>query len=111
MKHNTENHISDYPHICKVCGESFSRNQQFLVHLEAHNKQPICKYTCNRCGEKFITAKVFRDHLQTMGHQDVGRVCEYCGKDFVDEHCLKQHLKRVHKKGIYFKLLATSYRN
>lgn len=99
VKHNQERHISSYPHICHMCGESFSRNQQYVVHLEAHKKEPVFKYTCSRCGDKFVTAKLYRDHLQATGHQDAGRVCEVCGKDFADETALKQHLKRVHKKG------------
>lgn len=94
--HNRQYHSKQYPHVCETCGDSMSRNQQYLAHIKTHEKEPIIKQSCKRCGEKFTSIKAFKDHLQTMGHNDGGRVCEYCGKSFTDEPMLQQHIKRVH---------------
>lgn len=38
MEHNRQFHIKERPIICEQCGESFTRNQQYQVHLQYHDK-------------------------------------------------------------------------
>lgn len=38
MAHNRQFHIIERPIICEICGESFTRNQQYQVHLQNHDK-------------------------------------------------------------------------
>lgn len=38
MEHNRQFHINERPIICDICGESFTRNQQYQVHLQNHDK-------------------------------------------------------------------------
>lgn len=97
VQHNRDHHSKQYPYVCEKCGDSMSRNQQYLAHVKTHDKEPDIKSECKRCGEKFLSLKAYKDHLTTMGHTDGARVCEYCGKSFSDEAMLQQHIKRVHQ--------------
>lgn len=38
VAHNRQFHINERPIICEICGESFTRNQQYQVHLQNHDK-------------------------------------------------------------------------
>lgn len=96
-QHNRLNHSKQYPYVCDKCGDSMSRNQQYLSHMKTHDKEPVSRSECLRCGEKFTNAKAYKDHLHEMGHMEGARVCEYCGKSFADGAMLHQHIKRVHQ--------------
>lgn len=41
VAHNRAKHILDYPFVCEICGESFSRSQQFDAHAITHTRPPL----------------------------------------------------------------------
>lgn len=44
IAHQTKRHIAEFPHICKQCGDSFARNQQFQFHMASHGRdESKCK--------------------------------------------------------------------
>lgn len=91
-------HSKKYPFICDICGEVFSRNQQFQVHLTIHerDRKNSRVWTCPQCNEGFTKKYLYRNHLQVTKHQDRSMICELCGAQFNDNVKLNQHIKRVH---------------
>lgn len=60
MEHNRQFHIHERPFICELCGESFSRNQQFQVHTQAHEKKnKNFKYFKNSKNKKKIRLRLY----------------------------------------------------
>lgn len=107
------NHVKIRPFICKLCGESFLRNQQFVEHEKSHDikkQQPEeaaapttptskdSKYKCKECLSNFSNWKLFYKHQQETGHLNEKFLCEICGSEFFSNFLLSQHRRRVHKR-------------
>lgn len=105
-------HIKIRPFVCKVCGESFLRNQQFVEHEKSHDvkrqqteEAPTAvakesKYKCKEpsCLSSFTNWKLFYKHQQETGHVNEKFLCEICGSEFFSNFLLSQHRRRVHKR-------------
>lgn len=105
-EHNLK-HINIRPFICKKCGESFLRNQQFVEHEKLHEKPPEApepavskdsKYKCKTCDSSYTNSKLFYKHQQESGHYNEKFLCEICGNDFHSNFLLGQHIRRLHKR-------------
>lgn len=102
-EHNRK-HINIRPFICKICGDSFLRNQQFVEHEKSHDKPPEepvvkeSKYKCKTCQSSYSNWKLFYKHQQESGHFNEKFLCEICGSDFHSNFLLAQHIRRLHKR-------------
>jgi hypothetical protein len=102
-EHNLK-HINIRPFICKLCGDSFLRNQQFVEHEKSHDKPPEepvikeSKYKCKTCQLSFSNWKLFYKHQQETGHFNEKFLCEICGSEFHSNFLLSQHIRRLHKR-------------
>lgn len=102
-EHNLK-HINIRPFICKLCGDSFLRNQQFVEHEKSHDKPPEepvikeSKYKCKTCQTSFSNWKLFYKHQQETGHFNEKFLCEICGSEFHSNFLLSQHIRRLHKR-------------
>lgn len=102
-EHNLK-HINIRPFICKLCGDSFLRNQQFVEHEKSHDKPPEepvikeSKYKCKTCQSSFSNWKLFYKHQQESGHFNEKFLCEICGSEFHSNFLLSQHIRRLHKR-------------
>ncbi|XP_062544422.1 uncharacterized protein LOC134211521 isoform X3 [Armigeres subalbatus] len=102
IEHNRIYH-KNRPHICEHCGETFTRNQQYQVHVQGHfiskaeqNCKKSEKYSCRSCGIVFNNQKYLEKHIQKSGHQAEGVVCVTCGAIFMSDIKLQQHMARTH---------------
>lgn len=108
-EHNLK-HINIRPFVCKQCGESFLRNQQFTEHEKSHlekkddketqlvTKEKDNKYKCKTCQLSFTNWKLFYKHQQETGHVNEKFLCEICGSEFLSNFLLSQHIRRLHKR-------------
>lgn len=102
-EHNLK-HINIRPFICKLCGDSFLRNQQFVEHEKSHDKPPEepaikeSKYKCKTCQLTYSNWKLFYKHQQESGHFNEKFLCEICGSEFHSNFLLSQHIRRLHKR-------------
>lgn len=102
-EHNLK-HVNIRPFVCKLCGESFLRNQQFVEHEKAHDKPPEepavkeSKYKCKVCTSNYSNWKLFYKHQQESGHFNEKFLCEICGSEFHSNFLLSQHIRRLHKR-------------
>uniref|UniRef100_A0A182KCE6 C2H2-type domain-containing protein n=1 Tax=Anopheles christyi TaxID=43041 RepID=A0A182KCE6_9DIPT len=105
VEHNRIYH-KNRPHICEHCGETFTRNQQYQIHVQGHfiskdrvaeqNCKKTHKYSCKTCGIVFNNQKYLEKHIQKTNHQAEGLVCDICGAIFCNSIKLSQHVSRTH---------------
>ncbi|XP_049546811.1 uncharacterized protein LOC125957851 [Anopheles darlingi] len=105
VEHNRIYH-KNRPHICEHCGETFTRNQQYQIHVQGHfiskdqvavqNCKKTHKYSCKTCSIVFNNQKYLEKHIQKTNHQAEGLVCDICGAIFCNSIKLSQHVTRTH---------------
>lgn len=123
------------PHLCEVCGKSYTQSSHLWQHLRFHQgiKPFVCPvdgcdrkftirpdlndhirkchtgerpYHCLLCGKRFLTGSVFYQHrLIHRGERRYG--CEECGKRFYRADALKNH-QRIHSGIIKITKLSKS---
>ncbi|CRL07218.1 CLUMA_CG020198, isoform A [Clunio marinus] len=102
-EHNLK-HVNIRPFVCKICGDSFLRNQQFVEHEKSHDKPPEepvakeSKYKCKTCQSCYNNWKLFYKHQQESEHFNEKFLCEICGSEFYSNFLLSQHIRRLHKR-------------
>ncbi|XP_054278843.1 zinc finger protein 699-like isoform X2 [Macrosteles quadrilineatus] len=75
---------------CDKCGQTFSRRQQYQLHVKEHEK-----YKCKMCSEGFSSKKAAEAHAAT-GHSVQGLEpqlqCAQCGQLFLTRSQLNNHM-------------------
>lgn len=109
---------------CEDCSETFTRRQQYLVHMASHEsskyKCVTCDqilptktrvlehrkdghqveglsvdFACEKCNERFHTSAELRDHSHT--HKPPGAIsCKYCHKTFSTKKVCNSHMRSQH---------------
>lgn len=109
---------------CGVCSESFTRRQQYLVHMASHEtskyKCITCDqvlptkarvlehrkdghqveglsvdFACDKCEERFHTSAELRDHSHV--HKPPNSIsCKYCHKTFSTKKICHSHMRSQH---------------
>ena len=105
--HSTE---AQFLHICKTCGQAFTKKRSLTAHMSCHSKEK--PYNCEACGKSFRSKTWFLRHKQTFmdrnqkTDQDKDRrliknskkrskrrhICKTCGKRFVEKDRLEAHI-------------------
>ncbi|XP_029933038.1 zinc finger and SCAN domain-containing protein 21-like [Myripristis murdjan] len=89
-KNRRENFRRDDPHICFVCGKTFSRVGNLRIHQRCHTGEK--PYGCLQCGRCFSQAGDLKKHKRVhTGEKPY--YCHQCGKSFSRGENLKRHQK------------------
>lgn len=89
-KHRREFFRRDEPHICFVCGKTFSRVGNLRIHQRCHTGEK--PYGCLQCGRCFSQAGDLKKHKRVhTGEKPY--YCNQCGKSFSRGENLKRHQK------------------
>ena len=91
---------------CLICEKTFkttfARNSHYMEHTEEernHHSIVVKMFTCEVCG-KIVRDEYKATHLEShKSRHDRARVCEICGKEFLQLSWLKLHIKLHHKSG------------
>lgn len=80
----------DEPHVCLVCGKTFSRVGNLRIHQRCHTGEK--PYGCLQCGRSFRQAGDLKKHKRVhTGEKPY--YCSQCGKSFSRGENLKRHQK------------------
>lgn len=83
---------SEEPHLCVVCGKTFSRVGNLRIHQRCHTGEK--PYGCVQCGRRFTQAGDLKKHKRVhTGEKPY--YCNQCGKSFSRRENLKRH-QRIH---------------
>lgn len=105
------------PHLCKICGKSFSVKGQLKLHLESHegNAPYVCNscenksssynlrlskkgnFVCETCNKCFLTKRALLRHAGEHTAENI-LICDECGESFKNMSALKKHTV-THKPG------------
>uniref|UniRef100_A0A0N5AIY7 Protein krueppel n=1 Tax=Syphacia muris TaxID=451379 RepID=A0A0N5AIY7_9BILA len=88
--HVHENHR---PHVCKICGKSFSQSSSLNKHLRVHSGER--PYKCEYCGKRFTASSILRTHIRQHSGEKPFQ-CSICGKPFASHAAHDSHVRRTH---------------
>lgn len=88
-------HTGEKPLKCELCAEKFRYRSQ----LSMHRRRCRTMVQCDKCEKKFTTKVKFNKHVQNH-HKKWAHFCKLCGKGFLMEGRLQNHMKRHDQKGL-----------
>lgn len=88
-KHSSKTHICKNKWICSTCNQGFLKQNDLSKH-----KALECHYLCTKCGNSFKSYFTCHYHKRNCGTKTYK--CEVCGKNFLWEANLREHLE-THK--------------
>ena len=86
---HTRRHSEGNSFVCETCGKTFSRASTLTSHMRTHSENPPF---CETCGKVFSTASTLAAHIRTHSGEKP-HVCETCGKAFSDRSNLTVHMR------------------
>ena len=117
LRAHKQTHIAVAEFICEYCNKAFKTPKKLSVHQKMHTGKP---YQCELCEKSYLTSYALKMHQKNHGrivtqcqfcaeifksvsamakhrsdvHQnEMEFECQLCSKRFIDDKCLKVHLK------------------
>ena len=86
-------HTGEKPLKCDLCTETFRYRSQ----LSMHRRRCCTVIQCDKCEKKFYTKVKFNKHVQKQ-HKNWTHFCKVCGKGFLMEGRLQNHIRHHNQK-------------
>lgn len=100
MAHKSK-HINEADEFtCGLCRISYKKKSAFDKHNATRHGPDAERFICSQCGKEFKERQILKNHEKTHLPDELKlkHPCSYCVKKFVNSHCLKIHIARVHEK-------------
>lgn len=100
MAHKSK-HINEAEEFtCEICRISYKKKTAFEKHYESRHGPDAVRFICTQCGKEFKERQILKNHekIHLPDELKLKHPCTYCPKKFVNSHCLKIHIARVHEK-------------
>lgn len=98
-KHENEVDIS-----CDVCSLSYKSTTAYEKHKKMKHGKDAERFICSKCGKEFKDRQLLKNHGRSHLPDDLKLKvpCTKCDKKFVNNHCMKIHVMRIHEKCAIF---------
>lgn len=100
MAHKSKHIKEDDEFNCSKCNISYKTKSAFEKHNLTKHGPDAVRFMCAICGKEFKERQVLKNHekIHLPDELKLKHPCTYCAKKFVNSHCLKIHIARVHEK-------------
>lgn len=100
MAHKSKHIRETDDFICRLCNVSYKKKSAYDKHLTIKHGPGAVRFICSQCGKEFKERNILKNHekIHLPDELKLKHPCIYCGKKFVNGHCLKIHIARVHEK-------------
>ncbi|XP_076031247.1 uncharacterized protein LOC143019490 [Oratosquilla oratoria] len=96
------------PYKCNICGKCYTTKSILKVHKIRHYSKEDLPFKCSNCEFRAASKiELFRHRLKHT--KDQFYVCEICGKSFVRDTSLREHILNIHAKATKFKCALCDY--
>lgn len=85
---------------CSICKISYKTSQSLEKHITSKHGPNAEKFVCSQCGKQFKERQVLKNHekVHLPDELKLKHPCLQCDKKFVNSHCLKIHVLRIHER-------------
>lgn len=100
MAHKSKHTKESDEYNCSRCNISYKTKSAFDKHVNAKHGPDAVKFVCSQCGKQFKERQILKNHerVHLPDELKLKVSCGYCAKKFVNGHCLKIHIARIHEK-------------
>ncbi|XP_070490842.1 gastrula zinc finger protein XlCGF26.1-like [Chironomus tepperi] len=104
MDHKARHFKDENPFRCTECNLHYKTIVAYEKHLEKKHGENAEKFICSQCGRSFKEKQILKNHerVHLPDEQKLKYPCSYCDKKFVNNHCLKIHIARIHERVAFF---------
>lgn len=97
-------HHNETEYNCDICNITYKTQVAFEKHKKLKHGENAEKFICRECGKEFKDKQLLRNHSRSHLPNELKlRVpCPKCDKKFVNNHCMKIHVMRIHEKCAVF---------
>ena len=92
LKEHLRSHLKEKMIACPECGMMFANRIKFFDHCRRQDFQDA-KFSCDRCGKNFVTERMLKDHIRA--HTKLYN-CHLCRQTCNSPSTLKTHIKYKH---------------
>jgi len=80
---------------CNICGKEFKYKTSLHTHNKTHlgitRRKETKDFLCKDCGKQYVRDKELQEHISIVHHGERKFECQECGKKFTRLNALKQH--------------------
>lgn len=89
---------------CNECKLNYKTQQAYDKHMKNKHGENSTKFICSVCGRSFKEKQILKNHekIHLPDEEKLKYPCKFCEKKFINSHCLKVHVARIHEKISYF---------
>lgn len=104
MDHRTRHFKDEDGYKCNECKLSYKTQQAYDKHVNKKHGANAIKFICSVCGRSFKEKQILKNHekIHLPDEEKLKYPCKFCHKKFINSHCLKVHVARIHEKVSYF---------
>ncbi|XP_063429208.1 zinc finger protein 33B-like isoform X2 [Mytilus trossulus] len=97
---HSRTHPSEKNYECARCGQKFWTKHNLNVHIETIHNSGLVINTCQICKSEFRWKHELQEHLKIHVLEESEYICNTCGKTFVNNVFLLEHMK-THAEKIF----------
>lgn len=104
MDHRTRHFKDKDGYKCNECKLNYKTQQAYDKHMRTKHGENAIKFICSICGRSFKEKQILKNHekIHLPDEEKLKYPCTFCEKKFINSHCLKVHVARIHEKVSYF---------